>query len=344
MSLVDLAGQLQRQDFKDIPIIDLSNARSNSVDARRKVAIEVRNACLNAGFFFVQNHGVPKHVVQGGFDAAKVFFEQDNQVKESVDISKSDNFRGYMKLLSGNANPESKGDLHEAFNLGLDPSLDAAPRGHKTSEGLSHSDNLWPTVEVWKGAASFRQAVLGYYSAVLTLGQSLFPLFALALDLPEDFFADKVQHPAAIMRLLHYPGTPKDRQKEENPGIGAHTDYECFTILAQGGVPGLQVMNRKGDWIDAPYIPDTFVINIGDQFARWTNDIFVSTPHRVLPPTQTRYSIPFFFGCDHDVPLIPPPTCITEDRPQKYPVVTAGAYVHSRLSETYTVQQEEKVA
>jgi hypothetical protein len=94
--------------------------------------------------------------------------------------------------------------------------------------------------------------------------------------------------------------------------------------------------------IDAICIPNTFIINIGDQFARWTNDIFVSTRHRARPATtKDRYSIPFFFGCDHDVPLIPPPTCMSEERPVRYEVMTAGAYVHMRLSETYTVGKSE---
>jgi isopenicillin N synthase-like dioxygenase len=94
--------------------------------------------------------------------------------------------------------------------------------------------------------------------------------------------------------------------------------------------------------IDAVCIPNTFIINIGDQFARWTNDIFVSTRHRARPATtKDRYSIPFFFGCDHDVPLIPPPTCVSDERPVRYEVMTAGAYVHMRLSETYTVGKAE---
>lgn len=187
-----------------------------------------------------------------------------------------------------------------------------------------------------------KRACLDYYTAVLQLGQSLFPLFALALDLPEDFFDDKTRYPAAIMRLLYYPARTVQQAEELEPGIGSHTDFECFTILRQTDVTGLQVQNRKGDWLDASYIPDTFVINIGDQFARWTNDIFVSTTHRVQPTLQDRYSIPFFFGCDHNVPLIPPPTCVTKDRPPKYEVMTAGAYVHMRLSEIYAKGVEVK--
>ncbi|EAL21748.1 hypothetical protein CNBC4500 [Cryptococcus deneoformans B-3501A] len=343
VNLADLSNSLASQDFTSIPVIDLSDAQSPSLQKRKAVAAEIRNACLNAGFFYVKNHGVPLQVVDRTFEQSKEFFNQPDGLKKSVDISKSGgNFRGYMGLLSENNDPKNKGDMHEAFNMGLDPSVDASAFIQDVKEGeLRHSENLWPDKKDWQGADVFKQANLDYYKEVLGLGQSLFPLFALALDLPEDFFSDKIEHPAAIMRILFYPALGERQVDELMPGIGAHTDFECFTILRQDDVPSaLQVQNRKGQWVDAPYMPDTFVINIGDQFARWTNDIFVSTRHRVLPAlSKDRYSIPFFFGCDHDVPLIPPDTCVTADRPAKYETMTAGAYVHMRLSDIYKVKE-----
>ncbi|WVQ78656.1 hypothetical protein IAT38_000743 [Cryptococcus sp. DSM 104549] len=336
-----LAKSLASSDFTSIPILDLADARSPILEKRQAVANNIRGACLNAGFFYVKNHGVPLTVVDEEFGQSKAFFDLPRDTKLTVDISKSDNFRGYMSLLQSNNDPTTKGDNHEAFNMGLDPSLDPASFDQNLKEGeLSHSLNLWPKEGDWPGAARFKEANLTYYSEILKLGQSLFPLFAMALNLPETFFNDKTMHPAAIMRILFYPARDPAEADELMPGIGAHTDFECFTILRQDDVPSaLQVQNRKGEWIDAPYIPDTFVINIGDQFARWTNDIFVSTRHRVLPAlSKDRYSIPFFFGCDHDVPLIPPETCVSEERPARYEVMTAGAYVHMRLSAVYKVK------
>ncbi|CAD6565827.1 MAG: hypothetical protein TREMPRED_001816 [Tremellales sp. Tagirdzhanova-0007] len=319
-------------------VADLTHANSPDLTLRKVLAAEIQAACLTAGFFYVKNHRVPRHVVDEAFSAAKSFFAQSFSVKTTVDISKSDNFRGYMPLLSENNDPKNKGELHEAFNLGLDPSIDPIfltqthTQDSQVDSALTHSSNLWPEQRHWSGSEDFKRSNLAYYSALLALGQSLFPLFAMALNLDERFFDDKTRHPAAIMRLLHYPGVPEEERNELNPGIGAHTDFECFTILAQGDVPALQVQKKSGEWIDVPCIPDTFVINIGDQFSRWTNDIFVSTPHRVLPPPITRYSIPFFFGCDHDVPLVPPSTC----GPPRYEIISAGRYVAMRLSEVYT--------
>jgi isopenicillin N synthase-like dioxygenase len=161
-------------------------------------------------------------------------------------------------------------------------------------------------------------------------------LFALALDLPEDFFADKITKPAAIMRLLYYPpqtGIVDDR----TIGIGSHTDYECFTILwQQGDINALQVLNTAGKWISAVPIPGSLVVNLGDQFARWTNDVFRSTVHRATNRSGiARYSIPLFFGTDYNVPLEALPSCVSDDFPAKYEVVTAGDYVKARLEATY---------
>ncbi|WWD09560.1 hypothetical protein V865_007687 [Kwoniella europaea PYCC6329] len=340
--LTRLSEQLLESDFDSIPIIDLTDAHSLDVEKRRALAEVIRDACLNAGFFYVRNHGVPLSVVNEIFKQSHTFFDLPSEIKSTVDINKSDNFRGYMRLLSSNTNPDNKGDRHEAFNLGLDPLVhpESFERSEKEGE-LKHSENLWPDQKDWKGAEAFKQANLEYYRQVLALGYKLFPLFALALNLPEKFFEDKTRHPAAIMRLLYYPALDGKEVDELMPGIGAHTDFECFTILRQDEVSGLQVQNRKGEWIDAIPTPDTFIVNIGDQLQRWTNDIFVSTRHRVLPTiAKDRYSIPFFFGCDHDVPLIPPNTCITEDRPARYDVMTAGAYVHMRLSEIYANAKE----
>lgn len=189
--------------------------------------------------------------------------------------------------------------------------------------------NVWPELE------GFRESVLPYYDAVVELGRTLFKLFALALELPEEFFDDKIRGSAAIMRLLHYP--PQDGEVDDRIiGIGAHSDYECFTILRQDDVAGLQVLNSKKEWIDALPIRDTFVVNIGDQFARWTNDVFKSTTHRAINRSGVRrYSSPLFFGTDYDVLIEALPTCVSKEHPAKYEPVKAGDYVKAKLEASY---------
>lgn len=173
--------------------------------------------------------------------------------------------------------------------------------------------------------------------AAVRLGLKLFPLLALALGLPEDFFADKTTKPAAIMRILHYP--PQDGPVDDRViGIGAHTDYEIFTILYQhSDIQALQVLNSAGKWINAPPIPGTLVVNLGDQLARWTNDVFKSTVHRAINRSGIRrYSIPLFFGTDYDVTVEALPSCVSSNYPAKYAPIKAGDYVKSRLEATYS--------
>ncbi|KAL7412746.1 hypothetical protein BDY24DRAFT_390939 [Mrakia frigida] len=332
-SLLDAAASLSSKSFDEIPIIDLSLSDEELVDS-------VREACLVAGFFYVKNHSVPEELVNVTFDYARKFFrELDDEEKMKIHISKSNNFEGYMGLMSENTDPANRGDLHEAFNVSrehpsdppnLNPVLDA--------EG-KHGENMWPDEELDGGKLEgFRIGVLTYFQEILSLGKRLFPLFALALGLPRDFFDDKTQNMAAIMRLLFYP--PQTGPQDDRVlGIGAHTDYECFTILRQfDGVEALQVLNKQGVWISAPPIPGTFVINIADQLARWSNDIFVSTRHRAINRSGAeRFSIPFFFGTDHDVSLVPFSTCVSEARPARYEPILAGDYVRGRLEETYSV-------
>ena len=124
--------------------------------------------------------------------------------------------------------------------------------------------------------------------------------FAIALDRPDDYFSPLITKPMARTRVIHYP-EQTDFDDTAQWGIGARTDYECFTIFSPDGAGGLQVKNADGEWIEAPPIPGAFTINIGDRMQRWTNDIYGSAPHRVLNRSgRERYSLALFFGANYD--------------------------------------------
>ncbi|RDB14867.1 2-oxoglutarate-Fe(II) type oxidoreductase [Hypsizygus marmoreus] len=325
-----LANQAEKADmnFAGIPIIDLTEISSTDSTRRRSLAEEIRNACINVGFFYVKNHGIEDKIIQETLGMAKDFFSLPLDVKMEIENRKNPNFKGYHPLLSGNNDPEGAGDLQEGFEFGWE---DPSPGGGEIDNGIMAGANVWPS-EI----PEFREKVLKYYYAAVKLGKSLFPLFAQALNLPETFFDDKTLKSAALMKLLHYP--PQTGPVDDPVvGIGAHTDWECFTILWQEpGIQALQVLNSSKEWIDAPPIPGTLVINLGDQFARWTNDIFKSTVHRAINRNNVhRYSIPLFFGTDYDVELEPIPGCTSDERPPRYKVITAGEYVKARLEATY---------
>ena len=193
----------------------------------------------------------------------------------------------------------------------------------------------------WPSKLGFKNTVAAYYGEVLTLARRMVRLFAAVLELPSDYFENIVTHPGAMVRLIHYP--PQDASQPDALGIGAHTDIECFTILCQGTQPALQILNVDGAWIEAPPIPGTFVVNIGDMLARWSNDVFISTVHRVLNTTgQERYSVPFFFGPNYDTVIKPLSTCIDETHGPKYEPVTAGEYVYTRLAKSRLKKEEVK--
>ncbi|KAF7296302.1 Fe2OG dioxygenase domain-containing protein [Mycena chlorophos] len=339
--------------FKEIPIMhasrpyfelgtlrsrfssDLTNIASTDSAIRRALVAEVKNACTDVGFFYVKNHGIPQTVFERTLDAMRDFFDLPLDDKLAIENKKSPNFKGYSPILSGNNDPNGAGDLQEGFEFGYELVEERvgehAEHADSELDGVMSAPNVWPA-----SMPDFRVAALEYYHHALRLGRQLFPLFALALDLPEDFFADKTKHSAALMRLLHYP--PQSGEVDDRViGIGAHTDWECFTILyQQPGIQALQVLNPAKQWIDAPPIEGTLVINLGDELARWTNDYFTSTIHRAINRSGVeRYSIPLFFGTDYDVRLEPIPSCVSPERPAKYEVITAGEYIQERLRSTY---------
>jgi len=330
MSLIRAAERAENA-FSNIPIIDIQDIDSPDASTKRKLAEAVRDACINVGFLYVKNHGIPEKLIENALASSKDFFSLPEEKKAELDIKKTPNFKGYNGLLRSNNDPESAGDMHEGFEFGWEEIVPKGEDEKRANDGVMAGANVWPD-----NMPGFRENVLSYYHAAVELGRKLFPLFALALDQPDTFFDDKTKNSAAIMRILHYPpqtGPVDDRVI----GIGAHTDFECFTILWQEpGIQALQVLNAQKQWIDAPPIPGTLVVNLGDQFARWTNDVFKSTVHRAINRTGVRrYSIPLFFGTDYDVRLEPISSCVSSDRPLKYEVVTAGEYVQERLKATY---------
>ncbi len=216
-------------------------------------------------------------------------------------------------------------DRKEAFNIGLD----LAPDDPEVLAGKPFRGvNLWPE------NPAFRDVLLRYYEAVWAVGLDLHRAIAVDLGLPEDFFADKLDRPMATLRLLHYPAAPSSAA--EQLGAGEHTDYGNLTLLATDAVGGLEVRSRTGGWLAAPVIPDTFVCNIGDCLMRWTNDAYVSTPHRVVNPAgRERYSVAFFLDANPDALVEPLATCISPGEPPRYASILAAAYLQSRLDATY---------
>ncbi len=306
-----------------VPLIDVSGLRSPEDAERRRVAAALGAACRGPGFFLVKGHGVPEATVAGLFAASRALFALPDAAKKAVSIRKSPHNRGYVGLSEEQLDPSKPADRKEAFNIGLDlPPDDPEVLAGAPFRGV----NLWPDLP------GFREQTLAYFDAAWALGRLLHRGFALDLDLPEDWFEDKFTRPLATLRLLRYAA---GQEPTSALGAGAHTDYGNVTVLATDGVAGLEVQRRGGGWEPVPQIPGAFICNIGDCLMRWTNDVYVSTPHRVRVPVAERYSAAFFLDPNPDAVVEVLAGCTGPENPARYPPVTGAAYLRERLDATY---------
>jgi isopenicillin N synthase-like dioxygenase len=294
-------------DFDSVPMIDFA-ALAHDADTRAAF----RFACTRVGFFYLANHGVEQSMIDDAMAQARRFFDQPEAAKMQVHLSRSSHACGYVPVYGEN------GDVHEAFDVVTE---DATIDGERFAGDFRQPGNLWP-----EGDDALRRTLDLYSGRLRRLTRRLFSAFAEALDLSPDHFAPMTDRPISLLRLLHYPSqSPTDLDRAI--GVRAHTDHECFTILSQDDVGGLQVRNHAGDWVEVPRTPGAFVVNIGDQLARWSNDRLASSLHRVINVSgRERYSIPFFVGANGDALIQALPGCVDDRHPAKYPPVRAGDY------------------
>lgn len=282
---------------------------------------DLGHACRETGFFLLTGHGIAPALIDRVFSRADAFFALPEAQKRPLDIRRNAHNRGWASQGSEALDAQSgQMDRKEAFNVGLD----LAPDDPRVLAG-----EAFRGVNIWPDLPGFRDAMLEYYDAAQALGVALHGALAADLNLPEGYFAPHFSAPMATLRVLRYPAPDP-----ENPGIGAgaHSDYGSVTLLMTDGVAGLQVRPRGGDWTDVPHVPGAFVVNIGDCLMRWSNDLYVSTPHRVLPPARVRRSIAFFLDPNPDSVIAALPGTGTP----KYPAITGADYLRSRLDATYT--------
>lgn len=329
---VQLSDDLKGREiaFDAIPIVDISALVDGSDEAG--VAAALGDAAERVGFLYLTGHGIPQSVIDTMFAEARAYFDRPLEEKMAAHIGNWPVHRGYFPVFEENTDPAMTADLKEGFDLGRD----LGPEDPEVRAGLPlHGPNQWPA-----SAPTFRAAAETYFAALRHLGERLMRGFAIALDLEADYFADKIDRPLAQLRLLHYP--PQTGHVEARTiGCGAHTDYGCLTILAQDENGGLQVRNTAGEWIAAPPVPGAFVVNLGDQMARWTNGRFQATPHRVINVSgRERYSMPFFFDPNWEAEIACLPTCAVSGEAPRFAPVQAGPYLQSRFDATFAYRQE----
>lgn len=307
--------------FTSIPVIDVHALVAGSASRRDAVVAELGRAAREVGFAQIVGHGIDPVLITALRNAAERFFARPHDEKMQVYIGNSSNHRGYVpageEVFAG-ATPDHK----EAYDLSID--LPADHPDYVAGNPLL-GPNQWPDLD------GFTEPVSAYYDAVFGLGRLLLRAFAETLGEPPDLFDRHVTTPPAQLRMIHYPYDPS---AADRPGIGAHTDYEVFTLLLPTA-PGLEVVNAEGTWIDVPYRDDAFVLNIGDLLEIWTNGIFTATSHRVRKVARERYSFPLFFNVDYNTWVEPLDRFVGADGP-RYDGVLAGEHLFAQTAQSFT--------
>jgi isopenicillin N synthase-like dioxygenase len=317
---------------QSVPIVDIAPYWNGSLSDKLAVAAAVDRACRDIGFLIISGHDVPSEMVEKTRRLGRAFFDLSISEKMRVGQPAPNVSRGYTPLASeavarSRGVSATAGDLNESFMIGpvdrVDPAYATA-----AAAGQHFAVNLWP-----ERPAAIQSTFTEYYRAMSVLAQALMRLFALGLGLEESFFDAKIDRHISRLRLRNYPA----QLAQPLPGqlrAGAHSDYGSLTILATEHRPGgLQVRNAAGDWVDVPVAPDCFIVNIGDLMARWTNNAWVSTLHRVVNPPRDsgedsrRLSLVFFHNPNYDAEVSCISTCLKPGETPKYPPTTSGEHL-----------------
>jgi isopenicillin N synthase-like dioxygenase len=319
-----------RGDFSEIPILDVSALFSGDAAAAARVAETLRGYLETIGFLYVAGHNVPAESVEGVRAEARRFFALPDEEKLKLKIDR--NFRGYLPMASStivtsSVAKVSKPNQSESMMLMHEVAADDPDAlAGKPLQG----PNQWPDAASLPG---FRPTVEAYVEQMTVLARKMVGAIATSLGMEADALDPYFEKPTTFLRLLHYP-----TQREEDGLFGSapHTDYGFITLLAQDDVGGLEVKNKAGEWVPAPPVPGTFVMNVGDILARWSNDRFVSTPHRVINRSgKERYSQPFFFDPSMDHTITALPACVPAGAAPKYEPVVYRDYLMERIDKNY---------
>jgi isopenicillin N synthase-like dioxygenase len=297
-----------------LPIIDLG-ACSQGTRQRAATTKAVTDALTQSGFMYVTGHDIDAVLIERAFAAMRRFFGQPREFKARYAYGDIDANFGYQRIETERLDPGSMPDLKESFTM-----RNALERADETAR--------WPEGE-------FREVALALYAAGLGAAYRVMEVLAAGLELPAGYFERRHRGENVTLRFLHYPAGLLPRSSAQL-GAGAHTDYGSITLLFQDEVGGLELLGADRTWQQAPPVQGAAVINTGDLMERWTNGRFRSTVHRVRPisGTRDRYSIALFVDPDAAVEVECIDSCISAERPARYPRITAGEHIRRKIAAT----------
>jgi isopenicillin N synthase-like dioxygenase len=321
-----------------VPVIDIARFRFGDPAGRRAVAEATGHAVNEIGFLVITGHGVDPDLIARTQTVSNAFFDLPLAEKHRVVRPAPDVTRGYIPLeaesVGRSQGVDLPGDLNESFMIGpVDTSEDAYFTS--SAAGKHFYPNIWPAQP-----AALRLIYEDYFRAMGGLAETLMAIFAQALQLPEDFFAGAIDRHISRLRVRNYPA-PTAAPLPGQLRAGAHADYGSLTILRAEDKPGgLQVLNRVGDWVDVPIAPDSFIVNIGELMARWTNERWKATLHRVVNPpvdkqsVSRRLSLVFFHNPNYDAVVAALPGTVMPGEVAKHPPTTSGEHLRAQFVRT----------
>ena len=314
----------------NLPLIDMAGVREGDEAAILRAGEAIRKACSESGFFYIINHGVPQRVIDTAMAAAKTFFAYPADVKRQVAVNKR--HRGWHALGGALMYEATKPDFKEFFSMGLElPEDDPCVLAGEALRG----PNQWPDF-----MPELRLALDAYYEEIGLAGADLLKAVAVGLGIESGFFEPKYGKRLQRTQMVYYPPHPP-RAETDQFGVAPHTDYGCITLLYQDNSGGLQVRELgSNNWIDATPVEGSLVVNVGDLLARWSNDRFRSTFHRVINKSgHERYSIATFYDPTYGA-MVDPCDLGIDAKESLYPPVAAGDYILKRIDDSMAYRKK----
>ncbi len=311
----------RRATRDSLPIVDVGGLYDRNPVVQRSTAEQICDIAMKNGFLYLNNHMVSKALIDAVYEQARFFIDRDIAEKNRFYIGHSRNHRGYVPTTEKGDYADEQGPRrYEAFDMGMDLPAD-------DPDYLSGNPLLGPNV--WPDQPGFRYILARYLKEMNRVSQAMFRAFEMSLGLPRRFFRKQINKPVSQLRLLHYLENNRTPSNYD-VNMGAHTDYECFTIL-HSRTPSLQILDLDSNWVDAPPIDNTFYFNIGDMMEAWSGGLFVATPHRVINQGEERFSIPFFAATNYDTIVAPVDCPKFRHRQKHYEPVLGGEHLLSQL-------------
>ncbi|MGF1516134.1 MAG: isopenicillin N synthase family dioxygenase [Elainellaceae cyanobacterium] len=318
--VVEAKSRAQNSAHLNIPIVDFAGFQTGSESEKHAIAQQVQQACRDVGFLYLKHHGVSPELSAQLFTRSQAFFDLPLSVKNQIPWPSPECNCGYIAMQQQHLDPRGGADLMEAYNIGLlQPGAD----------------------EKWlPDQQALNETLLEFYRVGGEVCGQIMQAFALAYGLPQSYFEPQHDRHYSTVRLLHYPPVEDDVE----PGTvraGAHSDYGTITLLFQDDVGGLEILHG-GEWISAPHIPGTVIVNTGDLMERWTNNQLRSTKHRVVVPPRpaaerSRYSVIYFYRPNIDAQVVCLEPCQTPEQPAIYAPTTTKAHLIDCLRASYQV-------